>query len=137
MLELCHELRLPFAYWIGANQKTSFRRYEISQVYRRGVGHSAPNPCLQGDFDVIGGEPILTEGEVIKVAMDVVGKFFDWDSCEIHVNHAHILDAIWSWTGVKQKAKQDVAKLLSLICSSSPQTSNRKSKWALIQRQLL
>lgn len=137
MLELCHELRLPFACWIAANQKTSFRRYEISRVYRRGVGHSAPNPCLQGDFDVIGGAPILTEGEVIKVAMDIVGKFFDWDACEIHVNHAHILDAIWSWTGVKQEAKHDVAKLLSLICSSSPQTSNRKSKWALIRRQLL
>lgn len=137
MLELCHELRLPFACWIAANQKTSFRRYEISRVYRKGVGHSAPNPCLQGDFDIVGGEPTLTEGEVIKVAMDIVRKFFDWDACEIHVNHAHILDAIWSWTGVKQESKHDVAKLLSLICSSSPQTSYRKSKWALIRRQLL
>ncbi|KAH9310730.1 hypothetical protein KI387_025765, partial [Taxus chinensis] len=137
MLELCHELRLPFAYWVAVNQKMSFRRYEISHVYRRGVGHSVPNPYLQGDFDVIGGAPILTEAEVIKVAMDIVRKFFSWDACEIHLNHAHIIDAIWSWSGVKQEAKYDVAKLLSLMVSLSPQASDRKSKWALIRRQLL
>eukprot|EP01018_Ginkgo_biloba_P015528 Gb_22304 [translate_table: standard] len=137
MLELCYELRSPFAHWVAANQKTSFRRYEISWVYRRGVGHSAPNPYLEGDFDVIGGAPILTEAEVIKVAMDILSKFFAWDACEIRLNHGHILDAIWSWTGVKQEAKQDVAKLLSLMGSSCPQSSDRKSKWALIRRQLL
>ncbi|XP_057815476.2 eIF-2-alpha kinase GCN2 isoform X2 [Cryptomeria japonica] len=137
MLELCHELRLPFAYWVAANQTMSLRRYEISHVYRKGIGHAAPNLYLQGDFDVIGGAPILTEAEVIKVAMDIVGKFFPLDACEIHLNHASIIDAIWSWSGVKQEAKHDVAKLLSLMVSLSPQASDRKSKWALIRRQLL
>lgn len=28
-------------------QKSSFKRYEISHVYRRAIGHSPPNPCLQ------------------------------------------------------------------------------------------
>lgn len=137
MLELCHELRLPFAYWIAANQTMSLRRYEISHVYRRGIGHAAPNSYLQGDFDVIGGAPILTEAEVIKVAIDIVGKFFPLDACEIHLNHVSIIDAIWSWSGVEHEARHDVAKLLSLMVSLSPQSSDRKSKWALIRRQLL
>ncbi|TXG72832.1 hypothetical protein EZV62_001411 [Acer yangbiense] len=67
MLELCHELRLPFICWAIANQKSSFKRYEISFVYRRAIGHSPPNRYLQGDFDIIGGASALTEAEVLKV----------------------------------------------------------------------
>ncbi|KAH7572810.1 hypothetical protein JRO89_XS03G0017900 [Xanthoceras sorbifolium] len=67
MLELCHELRLPFVCWAIANQKSSFKRYEISFVYRRAIGHSPPNRYLQGDFDIIGGASALTEAEVLKM----------------------------------------------------------------------
>lgn len=137
MLELSHELRLPFVNWIISNQISSFKRYEISYVYRRAVGHSSPNRYLQGDFDIIGGTSALTEAEVIKVTKDIVTCFFHEDLCDIHLNHADLLGAIWSWTGIKVEHRLKVAELLSMMGSLRPQSSERKSKWAVIRRQLL
>ncbi|CAI9117290.1 OLC1v1018651C1 [Oldenlandia corymbosa var. corymbosa] len=136
MIELCHELRLQFVKWVIANQKSFFKRYEVSYVYRRAIGHSPPNRYLQGDFDIVGGAVALTEAEVIKTAMDIIGKFFHPDSCDIHLNHGDLLEAIWSWTGVKPEHRQKVAELLSLLGSLRPQSSERKSKWVVIRRQL-
>ncbi|XP_058730031.1 eIF-2-alpha kinase GCN2 isoform X2 [Vicia villosa] len=137
MLELSHELRLPFVNWIISNQKSSFKRYEISYVYRRAIGHSSPNCYLQGDFDIIGGTSVLTEAEVIKVTKDIVICFFHENSCDIHLNHADLLDAIWSWTGIRVEHRFKVAELLSMMNSLRPQSPERKSKWVVIRRQLL
>ncbi|XP_073116363.1 eIF-2-alpha kinase GCN2 isoform X3 [Elaeis guineensis] len=137
MLELCHELRSPFVNWIITNQKLSFKRYEISWVYRRAIGHSAPSRFLQGDFDIIGGASPLTEAEVIKVAMDVATCFFHPNAIDIRLNHGRVLESIWSWVGIASELRQNVAELLSLITSSCPQSTNRKSNWVFVRRQLL
>ncbi|WCJ41344.1 protein kinase family protein [Euphorbia peplus] len=137
LLELCHELRVPFVKWLIANQKSSFKRYEIGSVYRRAVGRSPPNRYLQGDFDIIGGVSALMEAEVIKVTKDIVTQFFDSDSCDIHLNHGDLLDAIWSWVGIKPEQRHKVAELLSMMGSVRPQSSERKLKWVVIRRQLL
>ncbi|KAG9447065.1 hypothetical protein H6P81_013193 [Aristolochia fimbriata] len=137
MLELCHELRLSFANWVARNQILSFKRYEISWVYRRAVGHSTPNRYLQGDFDIIGGATAVTEAEVIKVVVEVVTHFFHPSVCDIRLNHGRIFDAIWSWIGIEGDLRQNVAKLLSFMGSARPQSSARKSRWGLIRRQLL
>ncbi|KAL9162457.1 hypothetical protein ABFS82_07G090900 [Erythranthe guttata] len=136
MIEFCHELRFPFAKWIIAKQKTFFRRYEISYVYRRAIGHSPPNRYLQGDFDIVGGATSLTEAEVIKATMDILSHFFNSESCDIHLNHADLMEGIWSYTGIKSDNRQKVAELLSLLGSLRPQSSERKSKWVVIRRQL-
>ncbi|CAN1247951.1 eIF-2-alpha kinase GCN2 [Linum perenne] len=137
LLGLCHELRFPFASWLIANQKSSFKRYEISHVYRRAIGHSPPNRYLQGDFDIVGGASALTEAEIIKVTMDTLTPFFMSDRCDIHLNHGDLLDAIWSWVGIKPENRQRVGELLSMMASSRPQSSERKLKWVVIRRQLL
>ncbi|KFK40246.1 hypothetical protein AALP_AA3G349200 [Arabis alpina] len=137
MLELCYELRLPFMHWISVNQKTSFKRYEISHVYRRAIGHSPPNSCLQADFDIVGGTTSLTEAEVLKVIVDITSHIFHRGSCDIHLNHGDLLDAIWSWAGIKAEHRRKVAELLSMMGSLRPQSSERKLKWVFIRRQLL
>ncbi|KAK4752449.1 hypothetical protein SAY87_021247 [Trapa incisa] len=137
MLELCHELRLPFVNWVVKNEKSTFNRYEVSYVYRRAIGHSPPNRLLQGDFDIIGGVAPLTEAEIIKVTMDIVTWFFPADSCTIHLNHGDLLDSIWCWIGIKAEHRQKVAELLSLMSSLRPQSPEWKSKWVVIRRQLL
>lgn len=137
LLELSHELRLPFIRWAISNQKSSFKRYEISSVYRRAIGHSPPNRYLQGDFDIIGGASSLTEAEVLKATMDIVTRFFHAESCDIHLNHGDLLEAIWSWAGIKAEHRQKVAELLSMMGSLRPQSSEWKSKWVVIRRQLL
>ncbi|XP_039054729.1 eIF-2-alpha kinase GCN2 isoform X2 [Hibiscus syriacus] len=137
MLELCHELRLPFVKWIVVNQKFSFKRYEISYVYRRAIGHSPPNRYLQGDFDIIGGASALTEAEVLKVTVNIVSQFFNSELCDIHLNHGNLLEAIWIWAGVNAEHRQKVAELLSMMACLRPQSSERKLKWVVIRRQLL
>ncbi|XP_057957013.1 eIF-2-alpha kinase GCN2 [Malania oleifera] len=137
VVELCHELRFPFIAWVVTNQKSSFKRYEMTYVYRRAIGRSPPNRYLQGDFDIIGGAQALTEAEVIKVTMDVVTRFFPANSCDIHLNHGDLLEAIWSWIGIKPEHRRKVAELLSMMNSLRPQSSKWKSKWVVIRRQLL
>ncbi|XVF65555.1 hypothetical protein PTKIN_Ptkin09bG0258400 [Pterospermum kingtungense] len=137
MLELCHELRLPFVRWIVANQKFSFKRYEISSVYRRAIGHSPPNRYLQGDFDIIGGASALTEAEVLKVVVDMLTRFFNPELCDIHLNHGDLLEAIWIWAGISAEHRHKVAEILSMMAPLRPQSSDRKLKWVVIRRQLL
>ncbi|GAB2265636.1 eukaryotic translation initiation factor 2-alpha kinase [Dionaea muscipula] len=137
MIEFCHELLSSFVRWIIANQKTSYKRYEVSNVYRRAIGHSPPNRYLQGDFDIIGGASGLIEAEVIKVTVDIMTHFFQPDSCDIHLNHGKLFDTIWSWAGIKTENRYKVAELLSLLGCLHPQSSERKSKWVVIRRQLL
>ncbi|KAK6776172.1 hypothetical protein RDI58_027173 [Solanum bulbocastanum] len=136
MVELCHELRLPLVKWIVANRRSFFKRYEIAYVYRRAIGHSPPSRYLQGDFDIIGGETALTEAEIIKATMDIILHYFQSESCDIHLNHADLLDAIWTWAGIRPEHRQKVAELLSLLGSLRPQSSERKTKWVVIRRQL-
>lgn len=137
MLELCHELRSPFVNWVVTNQKLSFKRYEISWVYRRAIGHATPNRFFQGDFDIIGGATPLTEAEAIKVVMDITNRFSHLDSIDIRLNHGQILEAIWSWVGIASDIRQVVAELLSSIGSSLPQSTSHKSNWGFIRKQLL
>ncbi|CAH9082427.1 unnamed protein product [Cuscuta epithymum] len=136
MIELCQELRFPFVKWVIANQKSFFKRYEISYVYRRPIGHSPPNRYLQGDFDIVGGETALTEAEIIKVSMDIITHFFRAETCDIHLNHGDLLEAMWTWIGIKPEDRIKVAELLSVLGSLRPQTSERKRKWVETRRQL-
>ncbi|PON88673.1 Histidine-tRNA ligase/ATP phosphoribosyltransferase regulatory subunit [Trema orientale] len=71
------------------------------------------------------------------VTMDIVIRFFHSHCCDIHLNHGNLLDVIWSWTGVKAEHRQKVAELLSMMGSLRPQSTERKSKWVVIRRQLL
>lgn len=43
--------------------------------------------------------------------MDIVTHFFHSDLCDIHLNHGDLLDAIWSWTGIKAEHRQKVAEV--------------------------
>ncbi|KAE9452853.1 hypothetical protein C3L33_15257, partial [Rhododendron williamsianum] len=83
-------------------EKAFFKRYEISYVYRRAIGHSPPNRYLQGDLDIIGGASALTEAEAIKASMDIINRFLNSESCDIHLNHGDLWEAIWSWIGIKE-----------------------------------
>ncbi|MED6157980.1 hypothetical protein PIB30_028571 [Stylosanthes scabra] len=103
ILRLCYELRLLFVNWIISNQKSSYRRYVISSVYRKAVGNLPPNENIQGDFDIIGGTSMLTEADVIKVTRDIVTCFFHESSLDVYLNHGQLMEAICSWIGVNSQ----------------------------------
>ncbi|KAG0591417.1 hypothetical protein KC19_1G174500 [Ceratodon purpureus] len=137
MLQLRYETRSSFACWIAANQPTSLKRYQISRVYRRGVGNNAPHGYFQGDFDIVGGARSLAEAEVIKVATEVISKFSILDLDEVRVNHRHLLNAVWSWAGVKRDERLQIAQVLSTMGGMSPRSTARKARWPDVRRQLL
>ncbi|KAK3142214.1 hypothetical protein QOZ80_4BG0343710 [Eleusine coracana subsp. coracana] len=138
MLELCYELRTPFVMSIAANQTSSFKRYEISWVHRRAVGHSNPYRFLQGDFDIIGGASPIPEAEIIKVVLDLGSRFYDSKALLIRLNHTRLAEAVCSWAGVPQERRQNVAEFLSsTLVQYWPNKADRKSQWSLIRGQLL
>ncbi|KAG8082505.1 hypothetical protein GUJ93_ZPchr0014g47605 [Zizania palustris] len=138
MLELCYELRTQFVTSIAANQILSLKRYEISWVHRRAVGHSIPYRFLQGDFDIIGGASPIPEAEIVKVILDVGTHFYDSKTIIIRLNHSKLAEAVCSWAGVPQERRQNVAEFLSsTLVQYWPNKADRKSQWSLIRGQLL
>ncbi|TVU15418.1 hypothetical protein EJB05_38939 [Eragrostis curvula] len=163
MLELCYELRTPFVMSVAANQNdvlvfnhinffydpdinvtSSLKRYEISWVHRRAVGHSTPYRFLQvnaltvGDFDIIGGASPIPEAEIIKVVLDLGSRFYDSKALVIRLNDSRLAEAVCSWAGVPQERRQNVAEFLSsTLVQYWPNKADRKSQWSLIRGQLL
>uniref|UniRef100_J3LZ61 non-specific serine/threonine protein kinase n=1 Tax=Oryza brachyantha TaxID=4533 RepID=J3LZ61_ORYBR len=138
MLELCYELRTPFVISVAANQILSYKRYEVSWVHRRAVGHSIPYRFLQGDFDIIGGASPIPEAEIVKVTLDVGAHFYDRKAIIIRLNHSKLAEAVCSWAGVPQERRQNVAEFLSsTLVQYWPNKADRKSQWSLIRGQLL
>nr|CAB3484962.1 unnamed protein product [Digitaria exilis] len=119
-------------------QTSSFKRYEISWVHRRAVGHSTPFRFLQGDFDIIGGASPIPEAEIIKVTLDLGARFYDYKDLVIRMNHGKLAEAICSWAGVSQERRRNVAEFLSsTLVQYWPNKADRKSQWSLIRGQLL
>ncbi|XP_073387701.1 eIF-2-alpha kinase GCN2-like isoform X2 [Physcomitrium patens] len=137
VLQLRYETRSSFASWVAANQPTSLKRFQIAQVYRRGFGNSAPQGFFQGDFDIVGGVRSLAEAEAIKVATEVVSKFSTLELHEVRVNHRQLLNAIWTWAGVKPNERKKIAQVLSTMDATSPGSTERKGRWPLVRRHLL
>ncbi|XP_024542885.1 eIF-2-alpha kinase GCN2 isoform X2 [Selaginella moellendorffii] len=137
MFELRYDTRLLFARWVVLNQSTSWKRYEISHTYRKGVGYRAPKEYLQGDFDIIGGYRALAEAEVIKAAADIISRVSSTETCELRLNHLEILDTIWSWSGVTRQQRKNVAQILGTMTFLRPQSADRKARWVFVRRQLI
>lgn len=43
--------------------------------------------------------------------MDIILHYFHSESCDIHLNHADLLDAIWAWAGIRPEHRQKVAEV--------------------------
>lgn len=50
-----------------------------------------------------------------QATMDIFSHFFNSESCDIHLNHGDILEAIWSWTGIKPENRQKVAEVRLIL----------------------
>eukprot|EP00850_Spirogloea_muscicola_P003239 SM000013S26408 [mRNA] locus=s13:225121:235378:+ [translate_table: standard] len=137
LLALRHETRIPFARWLSATQTTSLKRYEVSQVSRRAIGRSVPMEYHQGDFDIVGGARTLAEAEAIKVAVEVVSEFSQYEGVEVRINHRELLNAVWAWSGVPREDRQRVAQHLAEVAAAPPQSHARQERWSAVRIQLL
>ena len=55
-----------------------------------------------------------TEISLWQVAAEVVAKFPVVDLHEVRLNHRHLLNAIWTWAGVKRKDRGNIAQVGTL-----------------------
>lgn len=54
---------------------------------------------------------IIYRSVIFQVTRDIVTRFFHSEFCDIHLNHGDLLEAIWSWVGVKADHRQKVAEV--------------------------
>lgn len=47
----------------------------------------------------------------LQVIVDITTHIFHRGSCDIHLNHGDLLDAIWSWAGIKAEHRRKVAEV--------------------------
>lgn len=48
---------------------------------------------------------------ILQVVVDITSHVFHRGSCDIHLNHGDLLDAIWSWAGIKAEHRPKVAEV--------------------------
>eukprot|EP00898_Chlorokybus_atmophyticus_P003003 jgi/Chlat1/3703/Chrsp251S03860 len=137
VLGLRYEMREAFAKHVVESQTTNLKRYEVSKVYRRGIGRGRPKDYFQADFDIIGLGRALADAEVLKTATDVLNDFPEMGEYEIRLNHRAVLDAVWEWSGVPHALRPRVAELLALLMPAALASAARALAWKLIRRQLL
>ncbi|MCD7468236.1 hypothetical protein HAX54_006237 [Datura stramonium] len=63
-----------------------------------------------------------------RATMDIILQYFHPESCDIHLNHADLLDAIWAWAGIRPEHRQKVAELLSLWVQVSSLNLRKKDE---------
>jgi len=51
----------------------------------------------------------------LQVIVDITTHIFHRGSCDIHLNHGDLLDAIWSWAGIKAEHRRKVAEVWLLL----------------------
>ncbi|KAH6824353.1 Class II aaRS and biotin synthetases superfamily protein [Perilla frutescens var. hirtella] len=113
--ELCslrYDLTVPFARYVAMNGLTSFKRYQIAQVYRRdNPSKGRYREFYQCDFDIAGQfEKMGPDFEVIKILTELLDELGIGDY-EVKLNHRKLLDGMLVICGVPQEK-------FRTICSS-------------------
>lgn len=50
----------------------------------------------------------------MQASMDIINRFLNSESCDIHLNHGDLWEAIWSWIGIKVEHRRKVAEVYLL-----------------------
>eukprot|EP00899_Mesostigma_viride_P013262 jgi/Mesvir1/21937/Mv12105-RA.1 len=139
ILDLRYELRRPLAQYVACAQIHDLKRYEITKVYRRGVGRELPREVFQADFDIISTTCTIADAEVIKVVLEAATSYGELPPAtrlQVRLNHRLLLDAAWGWCGIPPEKRQDIAQLLVRSCTAA-RSSFRAVIWPQLRRQLL
>ncbi|KAL6996110.1 histidine--tRNA ligase [Sarracenia purpurea var. burkii] len=96
-----YDLTVPFARHVAMNGITSFRRYQIADVYRRdNPSKGRYREFSQCDFDIAGQYPTMwSDFEVIKVLTELLDELSIGDY-EVKLNHRKLLDGMLDICGV-------------------------------------
>lgn len=79
LVELPHDLTLPFARYISRSNVTDMKRFIFDKVYRQNIVGGQPRQVYECDFDIVHSNSgtMVQEAEVIKVGCEIMDKFKD------------------------------------------------------------
>ena len=118
VLQLPHDLTLPFARTLGQTNPSYGKTYCFGTVYRSTLAGSQPKQFPEVDFDFVSGSAKdlpLKEAEVIKALDEVLTEFpaLATHKWMILLNHADLLDLILNFCRVKPLEAAGVKQALS------------------------
>uniref|UniRef100_A0A7N0ZZC4 Histidine--tRNA ligase, cytoplasmic n=1 Tax=Kalanchoe fedtschenkoi TaxID=63787 RepID=A0A7N0ZZC4_KALFE len=102
--ELCslrYDLTVPFARYVAMNGLTSFKRYQISKVYRRdNPSKGRYREFYQCDLDIAGQYELMgPDFEIVKILTELLDEL-DIGEYEVKLNHRKLLDGMMEICGV-------------------------------------
>ena len=124
VVQLPHDLTLPFARTLGQTSPSYGKSYCFGTVYRSTIMGSEPKQFPEVDFDFISSSAQdlpLKEAEVIKVLDEVLTEFpaLATHRWTIILNHADLLDLVLNFCRVKPLEAAGVKQALSHLNTQS------------------
>ncbi|KAJ4958170.1 hypothetical protein NE237_025281 [Protea cynaroides] len=121
--ELCslrYDLTVPFARFVAMNGLSSFKRYQISKVYRRdNPSKGRYREFYQCDFDIAGQFELMgPDFEAIKILTELLDELSIGDY-EIKLNHRKLLDGMLKICGVPQEKFRTVCSSIDKLDKQS------------------
>ncbi|CBY01092.1 similar to protein kinase (Gcn2) [Plenodomus lingam JN3] len=124
LVQLPHDLTLPYARSIGRGAPFLEKTFTIGQVYRDSPAGGAPCSNGEADFDILSHDTLdlaLKEAEVLKVVDEIVDNFPSINNTPMcfHLNHADLLDMIMEFCRISVPKRWAVKNILSRLNISS------------------
>ncbi|KAH9872689.1 hypothetical protein J1614_005083 [Plenodomus biglobosus] len=124
LVQLPHDLTLPYARSIGRGAPFLEKTFTIGQVYRDSPAGGAPYSNGEADFDILSYDTLdlaLKEAEVLKVVDEIVDEFPSFNTTPMcfHLNHADLLDMIMDFCRISVSQRWAVKNILSRLNISS------------------
>ena len=115
-----YDLTLPHARAIAKHQPSVLRSFAFGPVFRDRQSGGQPQTFGEVDFDIVSVDTLdlaLKEAEVIKVLDEVVVSFPALSTTQMcfHLNHADLLDLIFSFCRIDHNIRQLVSDTLSKL----------------------
>jgi histidyl-tRNA synthetase len=133
-LILRYDLTIPLARFIGQRGLRKFKRYQISQVYRRDnpeVSKGRYREFCQADFDIVGDDQntSLYDCEILDLLVEILDKLLGAETYIVKLNDRRILYSLLNYC--------EIYEMVDIVYVSNMLDKLDKNSWDEIQRDLI
>ncbi|ODM97010.1 Eukaryotic translation initiation factor 2-alpha kinase 4 [Orchesella cincta] len=124
IVALPHDLRIPFARYIGRYGITHLKRYAIEKVFReRKVYGLHPRELVECAFDIVDCTPgsLIADAEILSIALESHSRTTLVQKQDLHIAFGAHEAARWStaasWRGCKVESASSRSQIQTYLCS--------------------
>ncbi len=117
MIGLRYDLTVPLARVMASNPNLNlpFKRYQIQNVWRYGdIAKDRFREFLQADIDIVGGEKMSADAEVIACAISVLDSL-GFKKFLVRINNRKILETLAKYSGIEDSKVVDVLRSIDKL----------------------